>query len=117
MRFYDATNRVDDAIARQQGRIDALIEEGVDLQGKPIAPSLANMDATAAVSASEHGIFQAQQSRAATLGALNTDEALTIYNALGGAHNPDNGGWENGVGLATKVIVTQIISELLARRI
>ena len=115
MRFYDGSNRVDDAIVRQQGRIDALVEKGVDLKGRPIEKSLADMDATMAVSVADHAAYQGQQSRAVTLGRLNTDEALTICNALGDWHNADNGGWQDDVGLATKVIVTQIISELLEK--
>ena len=51
------------------------------------------------------------------MGILNTDEALTIYNALGEYHNDENGGWQDGVSLATKVIITQAVGELLERRI
>jgi hypothetical protein len=115
MRFYDRTNRIDAAIKRQQGRIDALIEKGVDRKGQPIAASLANMDAMMALTVQEHTAFQHQQSRAATMGKLNTDEALTAQTALGDHHNPENGGWSNGVNLATKVIITQMVKELLAK--
>ena len=80
MKFYSGSNRIDAAIERQQARIDALIEGGVDLKGQPIAPSLANMDATMALTAKEHADFQNQQSRAA----------------------------------ATKVIITQVVSDLLS---
>ena len=114
MKFYSGSNRIDAAIERQQARIDALIEGGVDLKGQPIAPSLANMDATMALTAKEHADFQNQQSRAAAMGKLSTDEALTIYHALGEWHNGDNGGWQDGVTLATKVIITQVVSDLLS---
>jgi hypothetical protein len=117
MKFYDSTNRIDAAIGRQQGRIDALIEKGVDLQGQPIEASLENMDDTMALTVHEHAEFQKQQARANAMGTLNTDEALTIYNALGEWHNADNGGWQDGVSLATKVIITQAMGELLERRI
>ena len=114
-KFYSGTNRIDAAIERQQGRIDALIKGGVDLQGQPIAPSLANMDATMALSFKDHADFQSHQSRAAAMGKLNTDEALTIYNALGEWHNGDNnGGWQDTVTLASKVVITQVVSELLS---
>ena len=113
-KFYTGTNRIDAAIERQQGRIDALIKGGVDLQGQPIAPSLANMDATMALTVKDHADFQNQQARANAAGKLNTDEALTIYAALGEYHNGDNGGWQDGVNLATKVIITQVVSELLS---
>jgi hypothetical protein len=115
MEFYDSTNRIDAAIGRQQGRIDKLIESGVDLRGNPIEASLESLDQTMALTVADHADFQNQQARAAAMGKLNTDEALTIYAALGESHNPDNGGWEYGVNLATKVIVTQIISELLSK--
>jgi uncharacterized protein YukJ len=48
------------------------------------------------------------------MGKLNVDEVFTIYNALGEYHNGDNGGWQDGVTLATKVIITQAMSELLS---
>lgn len=112
-KFYSGTNRIDAAIERQQGRIDALIEKGVDLKGQPIAPSLANMDDTMALTVKDHADFQHQQTKAAAVGRFNTDEALTISNALGEYHNDGNGGWQDGVTLATKVIITQAMSELL----
>jgi hypothetical protein len=115
MRFYNSANRIDAAIERQQGRIDALVEKGVDLKGQPIGPSLVNMDETMALTVQEHAAFQNQQLRAATTGRINTDEALTISNALGEYHNPENGGWSDDVGLACKVIVTQMVSELLVK--
>jgi hypothetical protein len=115
MEFYNSTNRIDAAIGRQQGRIDKLAESGVDLQGNPIEASLESLEQTMALTVADHAEFQNQQAKAAAMGKLNTDEALTIYGALGESHNPDNGGWQPGVGLATKVIVTQIISELLSK--
>jgi hypothetical protein len=114
VKFYSGSNRIDAAIERQQARIDALIEGGVDLKGQPIAPSLANMDATMALTVKDHADFQSHQSRAAAMGKINTDEALTIYAALGEYHNTDNGGWQDGVTLATKVIITQVVSDLLS---
>jgi len=39
VKFYNATNRVDAAIGRQQGRIDALVADGVDLATKVTAPT------------------------------------------------------------------------------
>jgi len=114
MKFYDSTNRIDAAIGRQQGRIDKLIASGVDLKGNPIEVSLENLDKTMALTARDHADFQGRQARAAAMGKLNTDESLTICAALGESHNPDNGGWEYGVNLATKIIITQMISELLS---
>tara|TARA_Y100000310_G_scaffold252156_1_gene258839 strand:- start:1197 stop:1562 length:366 start_codon:yes stop_codon:yes gene_type:complete len=115
MKFYDSTNRIDAAIERQQGRIDKLIESGVDLRGNPITASLENLDQTMALTVKDHADFQDQQSRAAAMGKLNTDEALTVYNALGEWHNDLNGGWQDGVSLASKVVITQLIGELLSK--
>jgi hypothetical protein len=115
MQFYDKTNRVSAAVGRQQARIDKLVEEGRDLKGNPIGPSLKKLEKEMGLSASEHAAFQRQQSNAAAQGDLNTDESLAVHNALGDYYNKDNNGWSPGVGLATKVIVTQIVSELLAR--
>ena len=117
MKFYSGSNRIDAAIERQQGRIDKLIESGVDLKGQPIEASLQNMDETLALTVQEHADFQNQQARANAMGTLNTDEALTIYAALGEWHNADNGGWQDGVILAAKVIITHAMGELLERRI
>ena len=117
MNFYSGSNRIDKAIGRQQGRIDALIKSGVDLKGNPIKASLENMENTMALSVKDHVDFQNQQVGANAVGKLNSDEALTIYNALGEYHNDANGGWQDGVTLATKVIVTQVVSELLKHQI
>ena len=117
MKFYSGSNRIDEAIGRQQARIDTLVADGVDLKGQPIEASLAKNDETLALTVSEHAEFQKCQSRASVMGILNTDEALTIYNALGEYHNDENGGWQDGVSLATKVIITQAVGELLERRI
>ena len=117
MNFYSGSNRIDEAIGRQQGRIDALIKSGVDLKGNPIRASLENMENTMALTVKDHVDFQNQQVGANAVGKLNSDEALTIYNALGEYHNDANGGWQDGVTLATKVIVTQVVSELLQHQI
>ena len=113
VRFYNATNRVDDAIDRQRARIEKLVNAGVDLQGKPIGPSLEKMDAEMALTIGDHCQFQQHQAKAHAMQRINQDEAMSVYNALGEAYFPDNGGWQPGVDLATKVIVTQMISELI----
>ena len=117
MKFYNGANRIDEAIGRQQERIDKLIESGVDLKGNPIGASLENMEDTMALTVKDHVDFQDQQARANAVGKLNTDEALTIYNSLGEHHNANNGGWQDGVSLASKVIVTQVVLELLKHKI
>ena len=111
--FYTGTNRIADAIGRQQERIDKLVKSGVDLQGKPIAATLEKLDESFSLSVAEHASYQNQQAAAAAGERLNTDEALLIFNALGAYADTSNGGWQSGVGLAAKVVITQIIGELL----
>ena len=113
--FYSGTNRIADAIGRQQARIDKLVESGTDLQGNPIKATLDNLDREMYLSPSDHAAFQNQQAKATNAERLNTDEGLLVSNALGEYHNADNGGWQDGIGLATKMIITQMISELLGK--
>ena len=115
--FYTGTNRIADAIGRQQERIDKLVKSGVDLQGKPIAATLEKLDESFSLSAADHAAFQTRQVKANATGRINTDEALLIYNALGEWADEDNGGWQAGVGIAAKVVITQIMQELLSEAI
>jgi hypothetical protein len=115
--FYSGENRIADAIGRQQDRIDKLVESGVDLQGKPIAATLERLDESFALSVADHAAFQGQQAKANATGRLNTDEALLIYHALGEWADESNGGWQAGVGLGAKVVITQIMEELLSEAI
>ena len=115
--FYSGENRIADAIGRQQDRIDKLVESGVDLQGKPIAASLERLEESFALSVADHAAFQNQQAKANATGRLNTDEALLIYHALGEWADESNGGWQAGVGIAAKVVITQIMQELLSEAI
>ena len=116
-KFYSGENLIADAIERQQDRIDQLIDSGVDLQGKPIAATLERLDESFALGAADHAAFQGQQVKANATGRLNTDEALLIYHALGEWADESNGGWQAGVGIAAKVVITQIMQELLSEAI
>lgn len=95
-------NRVSGAIARLRARIEHLDPDKV-----------ASVDEMSAVMFLEHAQYQNQQASAFAGGRLTFDEAQIIYHALGEVHNERNGGWAAGVDTATKVIVTQIIGELL----
>ena len=75
------------------------------------------LDAAMAIDFEEHFAFQTQQSTAHAEQLLATDAALLIYRSLGEVRNESNGGWREGTDTATKVVVTQLMSELLARRI
>jgi hypothetical protein len=74
------------------------------------------LDANLAVEFDEHFTFQSMQARAHAEGKLATDEALIVYAALGELGSDSNGGWAAGTDTATKVVVTQLMGEMLARR-
>lgn len=70
-----------------------------------------------AIDFEEHFEFQQTQARAHAMGKITTDEAQVIYASLGEVQSSGNGGWAKSTDLATKVIVTQIMGELLEMRI
>jgi hypothetical protein len=74
-----------------------------------------NLDREMAVDFSEHFAYQETQARAHAEGVLSTDEAQVVYVALGEVGSPANGGWASGTDTATKVAVTLLMGELLAR--
>ena len=106
-------HRIEKNTAITNGRISKLEQTGSDLQGNPIKPSLERMDKVMELTFLEHYKFQSLKSKAQSMNRINTDETVTIHNALGMEHNPDNGGWQNGVDLATKVIITKFAEEEL----
>jgi hypothetical protein len=99
--------RLDACIAQSQAKIDALKDE----------QALAKFDAEMAISFDEHFRFQQMQAEAHASGILETDAALLIYAALGEVGSAKNGGWAAGTSLAKKVIITQVMAELLARKL
>jgi hypothetical protein len=101
------SNRITRAIETVQGQIDAKLDDA----GRK------GLDETLAVSFDEHFQFQQLQARAHAMGNLSTDEAQIIYVALGEVGSPDNGGWAAGTTLATKVVVTQLMGELLEKKL
>ena len=116
MEFYDKTNRVSAAVGRQQDRNRQASRRRPRPQGQSHRPeSQKNSKKKWACQPQSTPPFSGSSPQAAAMGDLNTDEAMAVYNALGEYHNQSNDGWAPGVGLATKVIVTQIVSELLAR--
>lgn len=105
-------NLIAAAIERMRERI----EQGVKPDGSPITGDLGKLDAELAITGLEHFAYQTAQARAHALGKLSTGEAQTIYIALNGEAPGPNGGWAASADLATKVIVTQVIGELMVRR-
>lgn len=81
-------------------------------------PNLSKMDASGMdVTFDEHYQYQNIQAEMHAGGILPTDAAQIIYTALGEIGSAKNGGWAAGTDLATKVVVTQVIGELLKARI
>lgn len=106
-------NRILDAAARYAGRIETQRKAGVSLDGKPIGPALERLDENMALTHSEHYAFQTAQAQAHAGGRITTDEARTVYVALGESMSSSNGGWGKHVELPLKVAITQLISELI----
>lgn len=105
------SNRVLAAIERRRDQI----ARGVKPDGSPITGDLAATERALANSVSDHVLYQETQAWAHVSGILTTDEAMTVYAALGEAPGPS--GWSAGADLATKAVVTQIIGELVDRRL
>lgn len=83
----------------------------------PIDPaSLAPLEASLAVTFEEHFAYQNAQARAHALGRITTAEAQTVYVALGEVGSDENGGWAAGTDLATKVVVTNLMLQLVGLR-
>ena len=96
-------NRITDAIGRIRLTLADLPQEKID-----------NLTETVVVNFSDHFAYQERQAQAHASGQLTTDEAQTIYIALGEVGSGNNGGWAEETDLATKIVVTQTISELLS---
>lgn len=98
------------AIARHRESIAA--GQKIDGTG-PIDPeALAALDSSLANTFEEHAAMQNAQARAHALGLISTADAQTIYIALGEVPGPD--GWATGTDIATKVVVTQAMAQVIA---
>ena len=96
----------------------------IDLAAEQLREQLETMDAakclaleaSLAIDFSEHAAYQDAQASAHAGGVLSTEEALTVYAALGEIGDADNGGWARGTDWALKVTVTRLMAELLTLR-
>lgn len=84
-------------------------KEGVPLTDEDIR----RVDETSNLTFEEHAAFQDTQAWAHINGIISADEAQVIYNALGEVGSSANGGWAQGTDTATKVVVQQMVMELL----
>lgn len=108
-------NRIADAIDRARNAF----RNGRKLDGSgPIDPdAFDRIEPTLDVDFAEHAAYQDTQAWAHVSGILTTEEAQTIYVALGEVGSTKNGGWAAGTDLATKVVVTNVMRELLDAKI
>jgi hypothetical protein len=95
-------SKMTDAIVAMRTKIEGLSPE----QRKGLEDGMA-------VDFQEHFQYQEQQARAHAMGKISTEDAQVIYNALGEVGSSSNGGWAADTDLATKVVVTQAIGQLL----
>lgn len=103
------------AMAVSIARVRKALEQGMRLDGQPL-PKTFDRDAferTLDNTPQEHFTYQTIQSQAHAMGKITTAEAQVIYIALGEVPAAD--GWAEGTDLATKVIVTQALGELIRR--
>jgi hypothetical protein len=97
-------NRVAAAVAKIRIKFDALD-----------AAEQLGLDEAMAVAFDEHFAFQNAQARAHVEAKLTTDEAQLVYIALGEVGSVENGGWAAATDTPTKVAVTMLMGQLLAR--
>lgn len=105
-------NRILQAARRLQERLDT----GVKPDGSPITGDLEALEESLDLDALETFAYQSAQARAHATGKLTTAEAQTIYLALGGeGFGRTASGWADGVSLALKVTITNLMAELLTK--
>jgi len=94
-------------------RLSGMIDTARD-KCKALDPdALANLDAGMAIEFSEHFEYQQLQAQYHASGLLTSEAAQIVYASLGEVGSDSNGGWASGTDTATKVIVTQLMGELL----
>lgn len=75
------------------------------------------LDKNLAVDFDEHFQYQQLQAEAHAMQLLSPEAAMIVYNALGEIGSDENGGWASGTDLPTKVVVTQLMAELLKKKV
>lgn len=103
---------IDNRILAAAERMRAAIQSGQKLDGSgPITGDLTALEQDQNLSHMEWFAFQNAQAAAHASGKLTTDEAMTIYTALGGEVMPVNG-WSSGVDLALKLTIYSVCGQL-----
>lgn len=78
---------------------------------------IGHLDETMVINFEEHFQFQNLKTEAMLAGRIDEEVAQAIFMALGPNHSEYNGGWADGVDLATKFTVTKIIEEVLGLKL
>lgn len=96
-------NRVALAITAMRERVAALSPE-----------TAGELERSTALSPAERIVYLDTQANAHATGSISLEEANMLYEALhfGGT---TNNGWNHGTDLATKIVVTQVIGELIGK--
>jgi hypothetical protein len=106
-------------VANQLGaeRLERLINQCRE-KCETLGPDELNkLDQAMAVEFDEHFKFQQTQAEAHVMELLSSDAANIVYQALGEVGSSSNGGWAKNTDTATKVIVTQLMAELLKMKL
>ena len=101
-----AVNRIVAAIDAMDKRLAVRLDSAADIESERAKQALMNQKMN--IEFDEYCVFQDKKSQAQAAGILTCDEAMTIYRILGGG--PED---FNKATLAQKVIVNQIVAELM----
>lgn len=97
-------------------KLNRMIEEVRGKLSSVDYDKLTELDSNMGIAFDEHFAYQNMQAEAHASGLLSPDAAQIVYSALGEVYNSSNGGWVTK-DLATKVVVTQLMAEILERKI
>ena len=98
-------NRITVAISRNEAKLKSM--NGIGLNGK----SIDSLHESMALSFDDFFGYQNAQAAAFASGKLTFEEAQTVYAALGGESFACD--WPTGTSLSTKLVITQLMCELL----
>jgi hypothetical protein len=105
-------NRLLDHIEKRRAQLAA----GVKPDGTPITGDLVTVERGLDNTFAEVVAYQELKSWAQVSGLISTDEAMTVYVALGG-DVPGPNGWSPESDLATKTVITSFMGELVGLKL
>lgn len=93
-------------------RIESAIIRMREILATKPADVIQRLTATCDITINELVKYQELQSQAAASGVLSTDEAMIVYRGLG-----KSGQWPKRTDLASKLVITQLMLELLQAQV